>query len=166
MKEQILQFRAEGKTYNEIKNILGCSKSTISFHCGEGVKEKTNKRSKKYQVKNHFRKKLENFKTRYLYKKGNFEGQEKSTISEKDVIEKIGINPNCYLTGRKIDIADTSSYHFDHIVPSSKSINLSIDNLGIACRDANMAKNDMMLEDFIQLCVEVCENNGYQVIKK
>lgn len=34
MKEGILKLRAEGKTYNEIKEILGCSKGTISYHCG------------------------------------------------------------------------------------------------------------------------------------
>lgn len=33
MKEAILKLRLDGKTYNEIKKILGCSKSVISFHC-------------------------------------------------------------------------------------------------------------------------------------
>lgn len=33
MREKILKLRLEGKTYNEIKNILKCSKSTISYHC-------------------------------------------------------------------------------------------------------------------------------------
>lgn len=40
MKEQILKLRSEGKTYTEIKEILKCSKGTISFYCGEGQKEK------------------------------------------------------------------------------------------------------------------------------
>jgi hypothetical protein len=33
LKEKILSLRNEGKTYNEITKILGCTKSTISFHC-------------------------------------------------------------------------------------------------------------------------------------
>ena len=33
MKENILKLRKEGKSYNEIKKILGCSLSTISYHC-------------------------------------------------------------------------------------------------------------------------------------
>lgn len=33
LKEKILELRNEGKNYNEISEILGCSKSTISFHC-------------------------------------------------------------------------------------------------------------------------------------
>lgn len=47
MKEQILKLRAEGKTFNEIKNTLGCSKSTISYYCSEGQKEKNLQRTKK-----------------------------------------------------------------------------------------------------------------------
>lgn len=33
MKEEILNLRKNGKTYNEIREILGCSKGTISYHC-------------------------------------------------------------------------------------------------------------------------------------
>ena len=35
MKEKIIKLRNEGKTYNEIKEILKCSKSTISYHCSK-----------------------------------------------------------------------------------------------------------------------------------
>lgn len=33
VKKEIIRLRGEGKTYDEIKNLLGCSKSTISYHC-------------------------------------------------------------------------------------------------------------------------------------
>lgn len=33
MKENILELRANGKSYNEISKILNCSKSTISYYC-------------------------------------------------------------------------------------------------------------------------------------
>jgi hypothetical protein len=33
LKEQILKLRIDGKTYNEIRTILNCSKATISYHC-------------------------------------------------------------------------------------------------------------------------------------
>ena len=39
MKDKILKLREEGKSYKEIMNILGCSKGTISYHCGEGQKK-------------------------------------------------------------------------------------------------------------------------------
>jgi len=33
MRDKILRLRKEGLSYNEIVKILGCSKSTISYHC-------------------------------------------------------------------------------------------------------------------------------------
>ena len=33
IKEKILKLRLEGKSYNEIHELLGCSKATISYHC-------------------------------------------------------------------------------------------------------------------------------------
>ncbi len=33
MKEEILKLRKEGKSYNEIKTIVGASKATIHYHC-------------------------------------------------------------------------------------------------------------------------------------
>lgn len=47
MKEKILKLRKEGKTYDEIKEILKCSKGTISYHCGENQKEKARIRKNK-----------------------------------------------------------------------------------------------------------------------
>jgi len=52
MKEEILKLRSEGKTYNQIKEILGCSKSTISYHCNNCKKTKIKNISKNiYRVK-------------------------------------------------------------------------------------------------------------------
>lgn len=42
MKEQIIQLRNAGKSYREIERILGCSKSTISYHCGKDQRSKKN----------------------------------------------------------------------------------------------------------------------------
>ena len=39
-KEDIIRLRAEGKSYRQIQKILGCSKSTIAYHC-DGGKEKS-----------------------------------------------------------------------------------------------------------------------------
>ena len=33
MEKEILKLRSEGKTYNEIVDLLGCSKSTVSHYC-------------------------------------------------------------------------------------------------------------------------------------
>ena len=45
MKQRILKLRSAGKTYAEISNELGCSKSLISFHCNDSVR----KRAAEYQ---------------------------------------------------------------------------------------------------------------------
>jgi len=47
MKEKILKLRSIGYTYNQIQKELGCSKGTISYHLGNGQKEKTKERSQK-----------------------------------------------------------------------------------------------------------------------
>lgn len=40
LKEQIIQLRNEKKTYQQIMETLGCSKGTIAFHIGKGVRQK------------------------------------------------------------------------------------------------------------------------------
>jgi transposase len=45
LSDQIIQLYSEGKSYNQIKDALGCSKGTISYHLGEGQKTKTRNRT-------------------------------------------------------------------------------------------------------------------------
>lgn len=51
MKEEILSLHEEGLTYRQIRDRLGCSLGTISYHCGKGQKEKTNLRLKERRNK-------------------------------------------------------------------------------------------------------------------
>ena len=37
--------------------------------------------------------------------------------------------------------------------------------MGLACKEANMAKSDMTVDEFFNLCKEVLEHNGYKVNK-
>lgn len=46
-KDQILNLRKQGKTYQEICNILGCSKSTVSYYCDPKGREKVKDRKEK-----------------------------------------------------------------------------------------------------------------------
>ena len=57
MKEEILKLRNQGYSYNEIKKILGCSKSTISYHCSLTTKENKTKKNKEYFAGNFNEKK-------------------------------------------------------------------------------------------------------------
>ena len=177
--------------YDEIKEITGASKGTICYHCGEGQKEKKLNQRRKDRAKQHpFKAKIGAFSNSFklekskLIKKGNTEKvklklkietfhkdrknnnmYQTPTFTSQDVVNKFGEKPKCYLTGQEIDIYDTKSYHFDHIEPVSKGGSNSIDNLGICVRNANLAKHDMSLEDFLLLCSEVLTHNGHTVTK-
>jgi len=166
-KEAILRLRKAGKKYQEIKDILGCSKGTICYHCGNGQKEKTKKRQQKshpYVKKvNHFcgRKRdssylirtplltavqLLSHKVRKFRKAGN------KMFTAQDVIDKFGETPKCYLTGQPIDIYKPRTYEFDHIIPRSRGGADTLDNLGICTKQANRAKGVMTPDEFVNLC--------------
>lgn len=81
------------------------------------------------------------------------------TFKVKDLLQKIGDNPVCYLTGRKIDLLDGKSYHLDHIIPKNKGGVNTLDNCNIACKDANQAKGNLLYSEFILLCEEVLNHH-------
>ena len=201
MKEQILKLKSEGKSYREIQKILGCSKGTISYHCGNGQKEKTTNRQRQLRKDNTLIKKVDRFKNPDAFKKqrrkievnsnskkllrhktDDFQrdriskngesarkhgrGDRNITFNYHDIIEKFGPNPKCYLTGRTLDLTKPRTYNFDHIIPASKAGTLTLDNLGIACKEANAAKSDMLIPELLQLCKEILEHNGYEVLRK
>ena len=81
------------------------------------------------------------------------------TFKVKDLLEKIGDDPKCYLTGRPIDLMDGKSYHLDHIIPKNKGGSNTLDNCNIACKDANQAKGNLLYSEFILLCKEVLNHH-------
>jgi CRISPR/Cas system Type II protein with McrA/HNH and RuvC-like nuclease domain len=192
MKEQILKLREEGKTYNEIMSILGCSKSTISYYCGENQKEKTKNRTNKRR-ENVLLAKVERFKHR---KKNDKEVVDKNNKTRKDVVESIrkfqkrengistdGINKDllltftwedvlekygentfCYLSGEPINLY-VNNYNLDHIIPSSKGGDNTLNNMGITHEIVNKMKGDLTPDELIIWCISIIEYNGYNVTK-
>jgi 5-methylcytosine-specific restriction endonuclease McrA len=170
MKEQILQLRSSGKSYRQIVNELGCSKGTVAYHCGNGQKEKSRQRVRKNKktIRGKIRRKVEKFlleKVQDFKRGGNGYNKTTGRASYDAFYQKISDHPVCYLTGRGIDLSLPSTYSLDHIIPRSKGGENSLINCGLSCRDANKSKSDLELHDFIQLCKDVCENFGYNVIK-
>lgn len=184
--EKIFALREQGLSYREVEAKLGCSRSLISYHCGVGQKDKTLSRQRRGRKDSALKTKIRRFRcwpksqmTKQDFSKRKIEkivqaklrgffltekvngryAKCRATFKTKDLVEKIEANPVCYLTDRKINLEDGRSYHLDHIIPRSKGGDNSIENCGLTCRAANQAKNDLVLEDFVQLCREVIEKH-------
>ena len=180
LKQKILEFREQGYSYNKIAKELDCAKSTVCYHLGEDQKEKRRIRLHRHRKLSPLNAKrsrfLEDNKRRHSdsvvsketnirkiikMKRDNFarnkNGDNDYMFSIDELIEHIGDNPKCYLTGKKIDLSDSSSYSLDHIIPRSKGGDSSLENCALACREANQAKSDLNLEEFIDLCQAVVD---------
>lgn len=71
LKENIFMLREKGYSYSQISSELGCSKGTISYHLGEGQKNKTNENRK------NSRRKIQEYLIEYKEKIGCIDCKEK-----------------------------------------------------------------------------------------
>ena len=102
MKNEILKLRSEGKSYNEIKDITGLSKATISYHCkrigfdgridGKGLKNKNVEEINEY------------------YKTHTIEQTAEKFNVGKSSIKKIVENKN-----RKLTDIERKEYNYAHV---------------------------------------------------
>lgn len=186
---KIKKLNSKGHTVTEISKMIGCSKGVVRYHLGYKNTEVYKKHKQKYLKTRHpfvlkyykyinpkiYKPKNPNRKNtdkqaltakvfKFIYR-NELHLMSKNKFNVKDIINKYGDNPICYLTGEQLNIYDTKTYQFDHIIPSSKGGDNSLDNLGICTSEANKAKQDMTPEQFIILCKKVLEYNGYQVLK-
>jgi CRISPR/Cas system Type II protein with McrA/HNH and RuvC-like nuclease domain len=88
----------------------------------------------------------------------HFNRNDEYMFTLEQLMEKIGNSPKCYLTGEEIDLSKSRTYSLDHIIPRSKGGDNSLENCAIACSEANQAKSNLSLEEFISLCQSVVDN--------
>jgi len=187
MKEEILKLRSEGKSYDEIKKILNCSKGTIAYHCGDGQKEKTTLRRRKrdenvlarktdcfkYAIKvdkkvkpnKNFVESIRKFQKRDNQASGYVNKNLETTFVWKDVLEKFGESTICYLSGEPINLFE-NTYNFDHMIPTTRGGQNILSNLGILHEVVNMMKGDLLPDELIYWCEKILVHNGYEVNKR
>lgn len=177
MKDEILKLRSKGYSYNRISKELGCAKSTVCYYCSDGQVEKARDRKRKNRAVNKraiLTRKVDRLRVVLKNRTRDFQRRNGGYLTSKmernftinDLLEKIGESPSCYLTGRTIDLYNRPSYHMDHIIPPEKGGTNELSNLNIAIKEANIAKQDMTIEEFLSFCSEVLQHNGYRVTKK
>lgn len=185
LREEILKLKESNDklSYRAIAKLLGCSKTVVSYHLNTTQKDKSKQRVYKRRKLHSYIRKLETFlsrqvkngfkqitvgsnndkiynKIRDFHKKGKTKEIVTMSFTYKDVIDKFGEHPKCYLTGKEIDLSKPRSYHFDHIIPSSKGGDNTIDNLGICTKEANMAKSDLTYDELIELCKNILDTHN------
>jgi DNA-binding CsgD family transcriptional regulator len=82
-KQDIIQLRKQGKSYDEIKNELGCSRSTISYHCNNENLQDIGLENRKEKLSSDKRKKIKNLRQHHTIS----EVSRKLSISESTVIK-------------------------------------------------------------------------------
>lgn len=180
-RDDILRLRQEGLSYKEISERLGCSKGTISYHLGEGQKEKTAERTRAWRESNQGQRRLYDFKDRCpgpgdknvrdggarhascdrvkkfqqrTERHGEYDTKVERFITF-DELREMHPTPVCYLTGRELDWDDLSTWSLDHMIPISKGGDSTLENMGITHPAANRAKSNLDLEEFLTLCEDV-----------
>jgi 5-methylcytosine-specific restriction endonuclease McrA len=172
MKERILAAKQAHPSwgYKRIADHTGLTKGQAAYALSktrrDGVRRRTKQRRAllplEHRVdafihKKSIRSKADDFQRRV----GPKLGSRKIVFSYHDVLKKLGPEPTCYLTGRKLDWKQPSSYAFDHIVPAARGGTNELDNLGILCKRVNKMKHDLLPEEFIDLCKEVLIHAGF-----
>lgn len=182
LSEDILRLRSEGMTYDQIKAELNCSKSTISYYLGEGQKSKTQERTRKSRSEDSLTHRIYGFtkvkpvsevsvvepdpvsalrwKTHDFARETDRAPRAADQSEIKKIKEKVMSNPVCYLTGKPIDLTLPRTYELDHITPRALGGDNTVGNVGLASREANRAKHDLPLDEFLDLCYDVLKHHN------
>ena len=159
---EIIEMHKNGHSYNKIAKELNVSKGTISYHCGEGQKEKSAKVRKKWRASHPKYRVLREWDAntteskKLLIKHGN----KIEVYKYKKNVEQKGLDK---LTGRPL--RSDKELHLDHWVPTAQGGSNEITNLAVLNPESNQAKSYMTEKEFVELCKDTLEFRGY-IVKK
>lgn len=165
MKEQILKLRNEGKSYDEIVKILGCSKGTISYHCGVNQKEKTKIRAHNNRKVffAYITRRIRSFQARSDDNKMCNKSFIVNPFTTEQFLEKFTESTYCALTGKSINLRIDRNWCLDHKIPKSKGGDNSLENCQILLTDINWMKQAMLEEELIQNCKDILIYKGFKI---
>lgn len=169
MKGEILNLRKEGKTYNEITEILGCSKGTISYHCnnnGLGTKTKLANdiiiKINKYYKNHTVKETADKFKvgtatiTKYCNNKRIILTEEERKFKNIERVKKRRRELKRMAVAYKGDTCQECGYHrcidvleFHHLDPNEK-------DFGIASK--GVTRSWEKVKEELDKCIMVCAN--------
>jgi 5-methylcytosine-specific restriction endonuclease McrA len=85
-------------------------------------------------------------------------GDKSSTITAQDIRHKYKQQRGlCAISKRKLTNQNLSP---DHITPKVKGGTSTIENIQLVCREVNIAKNSLTMDDFLSLCRDIIRANG------
>lgn len=151
---KIKELRSKGVSYSKIGNLLDIPATTARYYANEEYRAGARKRSQRYRAKEPLQPKVNDYYA---------DSPEDRDFTLKDVKEKFSGRWICYLTGTPIDPGRTDEYALDHVIPKSRGGKSNLENMGLLRRDVNEAKSSKTVAEFLQLCKEVLEYNGYEV---
>jgi len=155
-KEKIIKMLENGKTYQEISDELQISKWTLIYHFSPNRKKSMSQAYKNYRKRNPLVTKMSDFY------RGNPKSKTRPKIIRftlKDLLNKIGPVPKCYLTGELIDLDKPEDYSLDHIIPTSRGGDSSLENCGLTSNKANRIKQDLLYDELILLCKQIVKQS-------
>ena len=163
----------KGMSYDQIASLMRCSKATLSYYFGSGGKKAVIDRQRENRKDlGVLRARLEKWELDNDIILKKYKDVFRNNISDRKVRIEASrkyledtYNGKCYLSGRPFDLDDTGTFHFDHIIPESQHGTNGLENLGLCVPEANQAKSDLSVDEFLELCKDVLEHNGYSVKK-
>jgi hypothetical protein len=193
----IHELRTQGLSYNSITKVLNCSKSTVSYYCSPNEKHRLVTTHRKWRKEHilankifafRYRKscpkspprtksksgrrrdlyfKVVNFQRRFGNKLIDCRGAYMRNFTEQDVKEKFNERNCCYLSGLPIELENGSTYELDHILPTKRDGENTLENLEFINPDVNSMKGKRTNEEFLRLVfliADYCKDQKPKVI--